>query len=82
MYCNFSMPDHEKFYTLKWFRNGEEIYRLVPGAKRELRRLVFNTHTVKIDIESSKMIGEGEHLLVLQQVQRKNSGEYKCQLNL
>ena len=47
--------DREIFLLLQWFRNGEEIYRLVPGAKRELRRLVFNTHTVKIDIESSKV---------------------------
>lgn len=80
MYCNFLMPPEQDFYTLKWFRNGEEIYRLVPEAKRELKRLVFNTGTVKIDIESSKMIGKSEHLLVLQQVERKSSGIYKCQI--
>ena len=40
---------------LQWFRNGEEIYRLVPEARWELRRMVFNPATVKIDIESSKV---------------------------
>ena len=50
----------------------------MPEAKRELQRMVFNTDSVKIDLESSKMIGEREHLLVLQSVSRRQSGEYKC----
>ena len=56
------------------------MYRYVPEAKRELQRMVFNTDSVKIDLESSKMIGEMEHLLVLQSVSRRQSGEYKCQV--
>ena len=69
------------FQTIKfqWFLNDAEVYRYVPKAKRELQRMVFNTESVKIDLESSKMIGELEHLLVLQGVTRKQSGEYKCQ---
>ena len=33
--------------------------------------MVFNKEAVRIDLESSKMIGEREHLLVLQSVARK-----------
>ena len=58
------------------------MYRYVPKAKRELQRMVFNTDSVKIDLESSKMIGESEHLLVLQSVSRAQSGEYKCQITM
>ena len=58
------------------------MYRYVPKAKRELQRMVFNTDSVKIDLESSKMIGESEHLLVLQSVSREQSGEYKCQITM
>lgn len=58
------------------------MYRFVPEAKRELQRMVFNTDAVKIDLESSKMIGEREHLLVLQSVTRAQSGEYKCQVTM
>ena len=64
----------------QWFLNDAEVYRYVPEAKRELQRMVFNTASVKIDLESSKMIGEHEHLLVLQSVSRRQSGEYKCQV--
>ena len=51
------------------------MYRYVPGARRELQRMVFNTNNIKIDLESSKMIGDREHLLVLQTVTRTQSGE-------
>ena len=67
-------------YHFQWFLDNAEVYRYVPEAKRELQRMVFNTDSVKIDLESSKMIGEMEHLLVLQSVSRKQSGEYKCQV--
>ena len=50
------------------------MYRYVPGARRELQRLVFSSNEIKIDLESSKMIGEREHLLVLQSVARKQVG--------
>ena len=44
--------------------------------------MVFNQDSVKIDLESSKMIGDKEHLLVLQSVSRSNSGEYSCQITM
>ena len=69
-----------KKYYFQWFLDNAEVYRYVPEAKRELQRMVFNTDSVKIDLESSKMIGEREHLLVLQSVSRRQSGEYKCQV--
>ena len=46
----------------------------MPKARRELQRMVFNKEAVRIDLESSKMIGEREHLLVLQSVARKQVG--------
>ena len=58
------------------------MYRYVPGARRELQRLVFSSNEIKIDLESSKMIGEREHLLVLQTVTRTQSGEYSCQVTM
>lgn len=83
LYCNFTLPvGHTHFYTLKWFLNDAEVYRYVPKARRELQRMVFNREAVRIDLESSKMIGEREHLLVLQSVARKQSGEYKCQVTM
>ena len=46
----------------------------MPKARRELQRMVFHKEAVRIDLESSKMIGEREHLLVLQSVARKQVG--------
>merc|ERR1711892_1463346 len=44
LYCNFTLPPgNNNFYSLKWFLNDEEVYRLVPGARRQLQRMVFNT---------------------------------------
>ena len=40
----------------QWFHNDEEVYRFVPGARRELQRLVFNQESVSIDLESSKVL--------------------------
>ena len=40
----------------QWFHNDEEVYRFVPGARRELQRLVFNPESVRIDLESSKVL--------------------------
>ena len=42
-------------YHLQWFLNDEEVYRLVPEAKRKLQRMVFNQDRLRIDIESSKV---------------------------
>ena len=61
-------------FTVQWFLNDAEVYRYVPKARRELQRMVFNREAVRIDLESSKMIGEREHLLVLQSVARKQVG--------
>ena len=69
-------------FTVQWFLNDAEVYRYVPKARRELQRMVFNREAVRIDLESSKMIGEREHLLVLQTVSRAQSGEYKCQVTM
>jgi len=77
LYCTFS---HAAFYTLKWFMNDVEIYRLVPDTQRELRRMAFNQQNVKVDLQSSKVIDDGRHLLVLQRVQSQQSGKYKCQV--
>ena len=44
--------------------------------------MVFNKEAVRIDLESSKMIGDREHLLVLQSVARVQSGEYSCQITM
>jgi len=83
LYCNFTLPPgNTNFYSLKWFLNEEEVYRLVPEAKRQLQRMVFSTEKLRIDIESSKMIGELEHLLVLQTVTRQQTGNYKCQVTM
>jgi len=83
LYCNFTLPPgNNNFYSLKWFLNDEEVYRLVPEAKRKLQRMVFNQDRLRIDIESSKMIGDAEHLLVLQTVARDQTGKYKCQVTM
>ncbi|XP_023328005.1 uncharacterized protein LOC111701091 isoform X2 [Eurytemora carolleeae] len=65
---------------VKWFHEDEEVYRLIPGAVRDLQRMVFKSHLFNIDISGSKMIGPGEHLLVLQYISRTQAGEYKCQV--
>jgi len=77
LYCNFSLPQGSRaFYSLKWFLADEEVYRLVPGAARHLRRLVFHTETVTIDLENSKLIDVGVHQLVLQRVSMLQSGQF------
>ncbi|XP_023336185.1 uncharacterized protein LOC111707330 [Eurytemora carolleeae] len=46
MYCIFT---HKSFYTLKWFMNDTEIYRLTPEAyQRENQRMIFNQKMVQV----------------------------------
>jgi len=83
LYCNFSLPSpNHKFYSLQWFLDDQEIYRLVPGASRSLRRMLFNKHLIRIDLESSKLISPTTHQLVLQTVSMSQSGDYRCQVTL
>ena len=69
-----------QFYSLKWFLGALEVYRLVPGARRHLRRMAFHTNSVTIDLQTSKLIDTNLHQLVLQRVHMDQSGEYKCQV--
>ena len=69
-----------QFYSLKWFLGPLEVYRLVPGATRHLRRMAFHTKSVTIDLQTSKLIETNLHQLVLQRVHMDQSGEYKCQV--
>ena len=48
--------DTDNIVLFQWFHNDEEVYRFVPGARRELQRLVFNQESVMIDLESSKVL--------------------------
>ncbi len=61
-HCIISTP------AFQWFLNDTEIYRLVPGAPRELRRLVFNQKTVSVDLQSSKVSYWSASLITLQRI--------------
>jgi hypothetical protein len=50
------------------------------GAQRDLRKMVFKVAKFRIDLEASKLIGVGEHQLVIQYIHREHTGEYKCQV--
>jgi hypothetical protein len=42
--------------------------------------MVFKVAKFRIDMEASKLIGVGEHQLVMQYIHREHTGEYKCQV--
>jgi hypothetical protein len=50
------------------------------GAQRDLRKLVFKMPRFRVDLEASKLVGPGEHQLVIQHLHREHTGEYKCQV--
>ena len=42
--------------------------------------MVFKVGKFRIDLEASKLVGTGEHQLVIQHIHREHTGEYKCQV--
>ena len=49
--CNFDL-EGSKLYSVKWYKNGQEFYRFMPGMDRQYD--VFDVAGVNIDVSFQK----------------------------
>ena len=45
--------EHEQLYSVKWYKDGNEFYRYIPGD-RDQRVTVFRLPGVKVDVSVEK----------------------------
>ncbi|XP_048504863.1 cell adhesion molecule 2-like isoform X2 [Athalia rosae] len=71
--CNFEL-DRETLYSVKWYKDGNEIYRFVPRDKPPV--VDFSLPGVTVDLHNST-----ERSVVLNQVTLMSSGRYRCEVS-
>ncbi|XP_046743544.1 uncharacterized protein LOC124409759 [Diprion similis] len=71
--CNFNL-DQEFLYSVKWYKDGNEFYRYVPGVTPPVQ--VFELSGVSVDIANST-----EKSLVLRNVDLSSTGRYRCEVS-
>ncbi|KAL1491052.1 hypothetical protein ABEB36_011705 [Hypothenemus hampei] len=63
-------------YSIKWYWNEEEFYRFIPKESPPYQ--AFPVKSVNINVDLSK---SGENDVVLREVQRQLTGNYKCEVS-
>ncbi|XP_048505109.1 cell adhesion molecule 2-like [Athalia rosae] len=71
--CHFNL-DQESLYSVKWYKDGHEFYRLVPRDKPPVQ--VFELSGVSVDIANST-----ERSVVLRNVDLSSTGRYRCEVS-
>uniref|UniRef100_A0ABD2WHF5 Ig-like domain-containing protein n=1 Tax=Trichogramma kaykai TaxID=54128 RepID=A0ABD2WHF5_9HYME len=71
--CNFNL-DNVNLYSVKWYKDGNEFYRYLPGEQPPVQ--VFTLPGVTVDIHNST-----ERSVVLQSVNLMSSGRYRCEVS-
>lgn len=71
--CNYEL-ESAPLYSVKWYFGDNEFYRFVPKESPPTR--VFPLDGFNVDVSKSN-----EHQVILQNVQRNNSGYYSCEVS-
>jgi len=71
--CQYDMEGAE-MYSLKWYKNGKEFYRYMPGQER--KTTIFDAPGVLIDLQYSDI-----HQLHLKSVSLETAGQYRCEVS-
>lgn len=71
--CKYDLQG-EKLYTVKWYKNGNEFYRFLPGESPEVQ--VFDVTGVHVDEKQSTA-----ESVVLRPLELASSGKYRCEVS-
>uniref|UniRef100_A0A2S2QIC5 Ig-like domain-containing protein n=1 Tax=Sipha flava TaxID=143950 RepID=A0A2S2QIC5_9HEMI len=71
--CKYDLQG-EKLYTVKWYKDGNEFYRFLPGESPEVQ--VFEVTGVHVDEKQSTA-----ESVVLKSLELASSGKYRCEVS-
>ncbi|CAM1311018.1 Uncharacterised protein g5583 [Pycnogonum litorale] len=71
--CRYDLQD-STLYSVKWYKDGLEIYRYVPKAERRIQ--IYPMEGVDIDVQSTK-----PGAIVIRDVTMSSSGRYGCEVS-
>ncbi|XP_053612870.1 endothelial cell-selective adhesion molecule-like [Plodia interpunctella] len=71
--CQFDM-EGEELYSVKWYKDGREFYRYVPGGDPRTTR--FPAPGVIVDLSRSSM-----NVVTLVHLKRESAGVYRCEVS-
>jgi len=71
--CKYDLQG-EKLYTVKWYKDGNEFYRFLPGESPEVQ--VFDVEGVHVDEKHSTA-----ESVVLRTLELASSGKYRCEVS-
>lgn len=79
--CDYRVSEGEYVDSIKWYKDGDEFYRIVPNTPIERDRVViFDRPGVSLDRQKSGLLKVGMHQVVLQEVNLNSTGRYMCQI--
>ena len=54
MVCDYSISENEYVDSIKWYKDGQEFYRIVPNTRREQDKVViFEKPGIEVDKQKS-----------------------------
>jgi len=71
--CKFDL-EGEQLYTVKWYKDGNEFYRFLPGESPEVQ--VFDVTGVHVDEKQSTA-----ESVILRPLELASSGKYRCEVS-
>ena len=71
--CSYDL-EGSKLYSVKWYKNGKEFYRFMPGMSEQTQ--VFSVPGVIIDLNQS-----GMKSLHLNAISRNTGGVFRCEVS-
>ncbi|XP_059096050.1 uncharacterized protein LOC131890669 [Tigriopus californicus] len=81
MDCVYKLSEGEYVDSIKWYKDNEEFYRILPNPHRERDKVViFKKPGINLDRQNSGLLKAGTHQLVLKNLTLNATGRYMCQI--
>lgn len=82
--CEYSLNPNDEIDSIKWYKDNREFYRVIQNQNYLSgdRVSTFKRPGVKLNMQQSRLTKNGQHRLVLQDVDLNTTGEYRCQITL
>ncbi|KAI5633228.1 hypothetical protein NE865_14038 [Phthorimaea operculella] len=73
--CKYEIGDDDLLYSVKWYKDGREIFRYMPRNPPGLTLLRFSAPGVNVDLDRSS-----SEVMTLTNLQRESAGLYRCEV--
>ncbi|KAJ2949900.1 hypothetical protein O0L34_g11219 [Tuta absoluta] len=73
--CQYEIGDDDLLYSVKWYKDGREIYRYMPRNPPGFTLLQFSAPGVNVDLSRSS-----PDVMILTNLQRESAGVYRCEV--